>query len=205
MQQPACVYERDWIMAEKRDYYEVLGVSRDADDAALKSAYRALAKKYHPDTNPGNAEAAEKFKEASEAYSVLSDPQKRQQYDQFGHAAFGGGADGAEDSAASAVLISMAQIWATCSAIFSAICSAAAEAAEPTTAPCSGANVRASVRITFDEAVKGCEKELTLNLKEECKTCHGTGCKAGNQPADLSEMRRQGTGGLYPAVHVSAW
>ena len=82
-------------MAEnKRDYYEVLGVSKDADEDTLKKAYRKLAKKYHPDANPGDKEAEAKFKEASEAYSVLSDPQKRQQYDQFGHAAFeqGGGA-----------------------------------------------------------------------------------------------------------------
>ena len=84
-------------MAEaKRDYYEVLGVSRDADDATLKKAYRQLAKKYHPDMNPGDAEAERKFKEASEAYAVLSDPDKRRQYDQSGHAAFeGGGAGGA--------------------------------------------------------------------------------------------------------------
>ena len=75
-------------MAEKRDYYEVLGVDKSADADALKKAYRQLAKKYHPDANPGDETAAEKFKEASEAYSVLSDPQKRQQYDQFGHAAF---------------------------------------------------------------------------------------------------------------------
>ena len=85
------------IMAEnKRDYYEVLGVDKNADDAALKKAYRALAKKYHPDMNPGDKEAEQKFKEASEAYAVLSDPEKRRQYDQFGHAAFeqGGGAGG---------------------------------------------------------------------------------------------------------------
>ena len=75
-------------MADKRDYYEVLGVDRNADDAALKKAYRVLAKKYHPDTNPGDKEAEAKFKEASEAYAVLSDPEKRRQYDQFGHAAF---------------------------------------------------------------------------------------------------------------------
>ena len=84
-------------MAEKRDYYEVLGVDKNADDAALKSAYRKLAKKYHPDVNPGDKEAEAKFKEATEAYGVLSDPEKRRQYDQFGHAAFengGGGADG---------------------------------------------------------------------------------------------------------------
>lgn len=83
-------------MAEqKRDYYEVLGVDKNADDAALKKAYRALAKKYHPDMNPGDKEAEKKFKEASEAYAVLSDPEKRRQYDQFGHAAFDGGAGGA--------------------------------------------------------------------------------------------------------------
>ena len=82
-------------MAEKRDYYEVLGVDKSATDQDLKRAYRKLAKKYHPDANPGNKEAEEKFKEASEAYAVLSDKEKRAQYDQFGHAAFEGGAGGA--------------------------------------------------------------------------------------------------------------
>ena len=177
MQQPACVYERDWIMAEKRDYYKVLGVSRDADDAALKKAYRALAKKYHPDTNPGNAEAAEKFKEASEAYSVLSDPQKRQQYDQFGHAAFGaggfGGFGGFDFNGAD-----MGDMFGD---IFGDLFGGG-RSRRANNGPMRGANVRASVRITFDEAVKGCEKELTLNLKEECETCHGTGAKPGTSP-----------------------
>ena len=87
-------------MAEsKRDYYEVLGIGKDADEAAIKKAYRVLAKKYHPDMNPGDAEAEKKFKEASEAYAVLSDPEKRQKYDQFGHAAFDGGAGGAGGAA----------------------------------------------------------------------------------------------------------
>ena len=82
-------------MAEsKRDYYEVLGVDKTADEAALKKAYRVLAKKYHPDANPGDKEAEAKFKEASEAYAVLSDPDKRAKYDRFGHAAFEGGAGG---------------------------------------------------------------------------------------------------------------
>ncbi|MDO4338621.1 MAG: DnaJ domain-containing protein, partial [Eubacteriales bacterium] len=85
-------------MADKRDYYEVLGVSKNADDAELKKAYRKLAKKYHPDVNPGDKDAEAKFKEATEAYTILSDADKRRQYDQFGHAAFenggGGGAGG---------------------------------------------------------------------------------------------------------------
>ena len=82
-------------MADKRDYYEVLGISKGADDAEIKKAFRAMAKKYHPDAHPGDKECEEKFKEAQEAYAVLSDPEKRRQYDQFGHAAFDGGAGGA--------------------------------------------------------------------------------------------------------------
>ena len=104
-------------MAEKRDYYEVLGVDRGADDATLKKAYRKLAKKYHPDMNPGDKEAEAKFKEATEAYGVLSDPDKRRQYDQFGHAAS----------------TLAAEIWVISSAIFSATCSVAAEAEEEQT------------------------------------------------------------------------
>lgn len=113
-------------MAEqKRDYYEVLGVDKNADDAAIKKAYRVLAKKYHPDMNPGDKEAEQKFKEASEAYAVLSDPEKRRQYDQYGHAAFDGGAGGP------VVSISMELILETFSEIFSEISLAAAEAEVP--------------------------------------------------------------------------
>ena len=113
-------------MAEsKRDYYEVLGVDRGADEAAIKKAYRQLAKKYHPDMNPGDKDAEMKFKEASEAYAVLSDPEKRRQYDQFGHAAFeqgGGGAGGLAD------LTSTALTWVTFSVIFLVTFLEAAEA-----------------------------------------------------------------------------
>ena len=112
-------------MAEsKRDYYEVLGVSKDADEATLKKAYRQVAKKYHPDMNPGDAEAEKKFKEASEAYAVLSDPEKRRQYDQFGHAAFDGSA-GAGGGYGGFDFISPVLIWVTFSEISSEICSAA--------------------------------------------------------------------------------
>ena len=115
-------------MADKRDYYEVLGVDKSADDATLKKAYRQLAKKYHPDVNPGDKEAEAKFKEATEAYSVLSDPDKRRQYDQFGHAAFETAA--VAEQAVSAALISPAQTWVISSEIFSEICLEAAEAAD---------------------------------------------------------------------------
>lgn len=115
-------------MADKRDYYEVLGVSKTASDSELKSAYRKLAKKYHPDVNPGDKEAEAKFKEATEAYSVLSDAEKRRQYDQFGHAAFeqGGGGAGGFGGFDSTV-----QTWEISSGIFSEICLAAVEDVVP--------------------------------------------------------------------------
>ena len=121
-------------MAEsKRDYYEVLGIGKDADEAAIKKAYRVLAKKYHPDMNPGDAEAEKKFKEASEAYAVLSDPEKRQKYDQFGHAAFDGGAGGAGGFGGFDFSVRISVIF---SAIFSATCSAAEDEAEEVTDRC---------------------------------------------------------------------
>ena len=113
-------------MADKRDYYEVLGVPKDADDAAIKKAYRQLAKKYHPDMNPGDKEAEIKFKEASEAYAVLSDAEKRRQYDQFGHAAFEARSSGAGAVASISILVT----WEIFSEISLAVCSEAAEADE---------------------------------------------------------------------------
>ena len=163
-------------MAEKRDYYEVLGVAKDADDAAIKKAYRDIAKKYHPDMNPGDKEAEQKFKEAAEAYSVLSDDNKRHQYDQFGHAAFeqgGGGAGGFDFNGAD-----MGDIFGD---IFGDLFGGGSRR-RANNGPMKGANLRASVRITFEEAVFGCEKELELSLKDECTNCHGTGAKPGTSP-----------------------
>lgn len=170
-------------MAEnKRDYYEVLGVDRNADDAALKKAYRVLAKKYHPDTNPGNAEAEQKFKEASEAYAVLSDPEKRRQYDQFGHAAFeqGGGAGGY--GGFGGFDFNGADMGDIFGDIFGDLFGGGGRRRSANQGPMQGANVRASVRITFEEAITGCEKELDLSLKDECSKCHGTGAKPGTSP-----------------------
>lgn len=163
-------------MADKRDYYEVLGVDKNADEAALKKAYRVLAKKYHPDTNPGDKEAEAKFKEASEAYAVLSDPEKRRQYDQFGHAAFdgtGGGAGGFDFSG-----MDMGDIFGD---IFGDFFGGGSRR-RTNDGPMKGSNLRTSVRITFEEAIFGCEKEIEMVLKDECHSCHGTGAKPGTTP-----------------------
>ena len=171
-------------MADKRDYYEVLGVEKGASDDELKKAYRKLAKKYHPDTNPGDKSAEDKFKEASEAYAVLSDAQKRQQYDQFGHSAFNGagGAGGFDFSD-----FDMGDIFGD---FFGDIFGGRSRRAN--NGPMQGANLRTSVRITFEEAVFGTEKELDLNLKDECNTCHGSGAKDGVAPETCSKCGGKG-------------
>lgn len=175
-------------MAEKRDYYEVLGVSKNATDAELKKAYRNVAKKYHPDTNPGDADAEAKFKEASEAYAVLSDADKRRQYDQFGHAAFeneggaGGFAGGFDFS-------DMGDIFGD---IFGDLFGGGRRSARNSNAPRRGQNIHASVRIKFEEACFGTEKELEVNIKDECEKCHGSGAKPGTSPETCSKCGGQG-------------
>ena len=169
-------------MAEaKRDYYEVLGVSRDADDATLKKAYRQLAKKYHPDMNPGDAEAERKFKEASEAYAVLSDPDKRRQYDQFGHAAFGGGGAGGAGGFGG-FDFSGADFSDIFGDIFGDFFGGGRRGGRTNNGPMKGMNIRKGIRITFEEAVFGCEKEIDIILKDPCEKCHGTGAKPGTSP-----------------------
>ena len=177
-------------MAEtKRDYYEVLGVAKGASDSEIKSAYRKLAKKYHPDMNPGDAEAEKKFKEASEAYAVLSDAEKRQQYDQFGHAAFEGGAGGGAGGFGGFGGFDFGGF--DFGDIFGDLFGGGGHR-RSANAPMQGANVRASVRITFEEAVFGCEKELELTLKDTCTSCHGTGAKAGTSPETCTKCGGRG-------------
>lgn len=190
-------------MAEtKRDYYEVLGVPKDADEAAIKKAYRALAKKYHPDANPGDKEAEAKFKEASEAYAVLSDAEKRKQYDQFGHAAFDGmGGAGGFDPNSPEFQDIFGDIFADLfgggfgggfGGFGGGFGGFGGGRSARTNQPMRGASVRTSVRLSFEEAVFGCEKEVTVNYREECADCHGTGAKAGTQPETCTKCKGQG-------------
>jgi molecular chaperone DnaJ len=174
-------------MADKRDYYEVLGVDKNADDATLKKAYRKLAKKYHPDVNPGDKEAEAKFKEATEAYSVLSDADKRRQYDQFGHAAFenggGGGAGGFGGFDFNGA--DMGDIFGD---IFGDLFGGGGRTRRANNGPMKGANLRARVNITFEEAVFGCEKELEIVLKDDLYHMSRNRSETGNITGHLSEM-----------------
>ena len=174
-------------MADKRDYYEVLGVSKTATDAEIKKAFRVLAKKYHPDMNPGDKEAEAKFKEAQEAYAVLSDAEKRKQYDQFGHAAFDGGAGGAGGFDFSGM--DMGDIFGD---IFGDFFGGSGRSRSANNGPMKGQNVRVSVHLTFEEACFGTEKEIELNIKEDCAKCHGTGAKPGTQPETCSKCGGKG-------------
>lgn len=174
-------------MAEqKRDYYEVLGVAKNADDAELKKAYRKVAKKYHPDTNPGDKEAEEKFKEAAEAYAILSDPEKRSKYDQYGHAAFdqngGPGGFGGFDFA------DMGDIFGD---IFGDMFGGGSRHRQ-SNGPVKGANIKTTVRVSFEEAVFGTQEELELPLKDECDVCKGSGSQPGHQPETCSKCAGKG-------------
>ncbi len=173
-------------MADKRDYYEVLGVAKNADDAELKKAYRKVAKKYHPDTNPGDKEAEEKFKEAAEAYAILSDPEKRSKYDQYGHAAFdqngGPGGFGGFDFA------DMGDIFGD---IFGDMFGGGSRHRQ-SNGPVKGANIKTTVRVSFEEAVFGTQEELELPLKDECDVCKGSGSQPGHEPETCSKCAGKG-------------
>ena len=172
-------------MAEKRDYYEVLGVSKTATDAEIKKAFRQQAKKYHPDIHPGDKECEEKFKEAQEAYAVLSDPDKRRSMisSVMQHLM----AQAAEPVA----LISQAWIWGYFGDIFGDFFGGGRSSGRRN-GPAQGANVRLSVRISFEEAIFGCTKELEFNYKETCSTCGGNGAKPGTSPETCTQCN--GTG-----------
>jgi molecular chaperone DnaJ len=169
---------------EKRDYYEVLGVSKTATADEIKKAYRKKAIQYHPDKNPGDKEAEEKFKEAAEAYDVLSDEQKRQRYDQFGHAAFsgaggGGGYGGFGGFGGGGFSMNMDDIFEHFGDIFGGHFGGRGGSRGGTPR---GTNLRVRVKITLEEAATGVEKKIKLNKKVTCSHCNGTGAE---NPSDL--------------------
>lgn len=179
---------------QKRDYYEVLGVSKGASDDEIKKAYRKLAKKYHPDMNPGDKEAEAKFKEVNEAYSVLSDEQKRARYDQFGHAGvdpnYGAGGPGGPFGGFDMGDIDLGDIFGSFfgGGGFGGFGGGGARR----NGPQKGESLRANLTITFEEAAFGCEKEINLNRTEECDECHGSGCQLGTTAETCPDCR--GTG-----------
>ena len=187
-------------MAEKRDYYEVLGIGKNATDAEIKSAYRKLAKKYHPDLNPGNKEAEEKFKEVNEANDVLSDPQKRQRYDQFGFAgvdpnyaaANGGGAGGFGGGFGG---VAVGDIFGDIfgggfGGGFSGF--GGGSSTRTANAPRKGHDIQASVILTFEEAAHGCSKKITINRQDTCPDCGGTGAAKGTSPETCPDCGGRG-------------
>ena len=187
-------------MAEKRDYYEVLGIGKNATDAEIKSAYRKLAKKYHPDLNPGNKEAEEKFKEVNEANDVLSDPQKRQRYDQFGvagvdpnyAAANGGGAGGFGGGFGG---VDLGDIFGDIfgggfGGGFSGF--GGGSSTRTANAPRKGHDIQASVILTFEEAAHGCSKKITINRQDTCPDCGGTGAAKGTSPETCPDCGGRG-------------
>jgi molecular chaperone DnaJ len=172
-------------MAEKRDYYEVLGVKKDATADEIKKAYRKVTKENHPDLHPGDKAAEERFKEANEAYEVLSDEEKRKKYDQFGHAAFdpnagfgGGGFGGFEGF--SGGFGDFSDIFSSFGDIFG-FGGGGSQTRNPN-APRRGDNIRTQLNISFEEAAFGCEKELNIPRIEPCTDCKGTGCAPGTTP-----------------------
>ena len=187
-------------MAEKRDYYEVLGIGKNATDAEIKSAYRKLAKKYHPDLNPGNKESDEKFKEVNEANDVLSDPQKRQRYDQFGFAgvdpnyaaANGGGAGGFGGGFGG---VDLGDIFGDIfGGGFGGGFSGFGGGSSTRTAnvPRKGHDIQASVILTFEEAAHGCSKKITINRQDTCPDCGGTGAAKGTSPETCPDCGGRG-------------
>ena len=179
-------------MAEKRDYYEVLGIDRNASASEIKKAYRKLAKKYHPDTNPGDKEAEAKFKEVTEAYEILSDSEKKAQYDQYGHAAFEQGAGGFNGGGFGGFDFGgdMGDIFGD---IFGGMFGGGSRGgARQANRPTQGAHVRARIHVTFEEAVFGTSKKIEITLKDECTTCHGTGAKPGTNPETCPKCQGRG-------------
>ncbi|HTL11445.1 MAG TPA: molecular chaperone DnaJ, partial [Bdellovibrionota bacterium] len=181
----------------KRDYYEVLGVAKSASGEEVKKAYRKLAIQFHPDKNPGNKEAEEKFKEATEAYEVLSDQKKRQMYDQFGHAAAGGGGPGGFGGGGFEGFAGAGGINDIFEDIFGDFFGGGGArggrgGSRRRSAAQQGADLKTSVDVTFEEAAFGAEKIVTIPRSTTCETCSGTGARKGTHPETCSQCAGRG-------------
>lgn len=179
-------------MAEKRDYYEVLGVAKNANADEIKKAYRKAAIKYHPDKNPGDKEAEEKFKEAAEAYDVLSNPDKRARYDQFGHAGMGGAAGGAGGFGGGFGGFSMEDIFSQFGDIFGGHFGGGFRSSGGGRSVNRGSDLRIKVRLTLQEIAEGVTKKLKINKTLACEQCGGTGAKDSSSYSTCSTCN--GTG-----------
>ena len=160
----------------KRDYYEVLGVDRQASDQQIKSAYRKLALQFHPDRNPGDHKAEEKFKEAAEAYSVLADAQKRGMYDRFGHAGVSAGAGGGAGFDPT-IFADFSDIFSNLGDVFG-FGDILGGGRRRRGGPQRGSDLRYDLEITFDESAEGTETSIVLPREEACETCSGSGAQA---------------------------
>ncbi len=179
-------------MADKRDYYEVLGVSKGASDEEIKKAYRQKAKQYHPDLNPNDSAAEAKFKEVNEAYEVLSDSDKRAKYDQFGHAGvdpnfgagggspFGGGFD-----------VDLGDIFGSFFGGGFGGFGGSRQSSNPN-APRRGEDIRTRLTISFEDAAKGCKRKVDVNKVHTCPECHGNGCASGTSPKECPDCHGRG-------------
>lgn len=179
-------------MADKRDYYEVLGLSKGASDDEIKKSYRKLAKQYHPDLHPGDKECEERFKEIGEAYEVLSDPDKKAKYDQYGHAAFdpnsgfgGGGFDGGFSG-----FDDLGDILGN---IFGGSFGGFGGSSAKRNGPQRGESLRVSLAISFEEAAFGCTKEINVPRIENCDDCGGSGCAKGTTPETCPDCHGTGS------------
>lgn len=179
-------------MAEKRDYYEVLGVEKNANADEIKKAYRKAAIKYHPDKNPGDKEAEEKFKEAAEAYDVLSNPDKRARYDQFGHAGMGGAAGGAGGFGGGFGGFSMEDIFSQFGDIFGGHFGGGFRSSGGGRSVNRGSDLRVKVRLTLEEIAEGVTKKLKINKTLACDQCGGTGAKDSSSYSTCSTCNGSG-------------
>ena len=181
-------------MADKRDYYEVLGVNKGATDDEIKKAYRKLARKYHPDLNKDNPEAAEKFKEIGEAYEILSDKDKRARYDQFGFAGvdpnYGAGQGGGFGGGFGFEDVDLGDIFGS---FFGGGFGGGGSRTNRANAPRQGESIRRTVMLSFEEAAFGCEKEIEIERVEQCTECGGTGAEKGYTPETCSNCHGTGT------------